>query len=320
MLLLHVTHQVINGTILCFDCFFCRRMESNVRVGDYAPLLDKSESESEEDAIFDMATADQNIELKMIKTLDRIPPPKKKRTGGITRTATLMHILKGNIGTGLLALPLAVKHAGLIGGPIGLFIVAVMAVHSMHLLSNNAAILSNRYKTSNLDYAQCLNLAVRHGSIRCLQPFHNAFQKTVNIFIFITQLGFCCIYFVFMAENIRQVMEFAELSWIPHERIMTVTLLLPVLILSMVRSLKHLAPFSMIANACVGASVVTIFYFCSEYLAHNPSPIPQLPLFATLSQLPTAFGSMVFSYEGIAVVLPLSGIEKYKSSILQLSV
>lgn len=175
----------------------------------------------------------------------------------------------------------------------------------MHLLATNAAILSARYKKTNLDYAQCLNLAVRHGSIRCLQPFHDAFQRTVNVFIFITQLGFCCIYFVFMAENIRQVMEFYDFEWIPHERVTTLLLLIPVLLLSMVRSLNVLAPFSMLANVSVAASVVVIFYFCSEFLAHNPSPIPSLPLFASLSQLPTAFGSMVFSYEGIAVVLPL---------------
>ena len=101
-------------------------MESNVRIGDYAPLLDKSESDESETEIFD-ATLDHAVELKRItKPTNRIPPPKKEKKDGISKMETLMHILKGNIGTGLLALPLAVRHAGLIGGPIGLCLVSLM--------------------------------------------------------------------------------------------------------------------------------------------------------------------------------------------------
>ena len=74
----------------------------------------------------------------------------------------------------------------------------------MHLLSENAAALSARHGATTIDYAGALGLAVRHGSIRSLQPYHRGANRAVNCFIFITQFGFCCVYFVFLAENAVQ--------------------------------------------------------------------------------------------------------------------
>lgn len=47
---------------------------------------------------------------------------------------TLIHLIKGNIGTGILAMPDGLKNSGLYTG-IGLLpIVAVICIHCMHIL------------------------------------------------------------------------------------------------------------------------------------------------------------------------------------------
>jgi len=47
---------------------------------------------------------------------------------------TIIHILKGNIGIGVLTLPRAIRNSGLIGGIIGLSVIAAICIYGMHLL------------------------------------------------------------------------------------------------------------------------------------------------------------------------------------------
>jgi len=54
---------------------------------------------------------------------------------------TMIHLLKGNIGVGILAMPNAFSHAGLAIGGFGTLLMGVICTHCMHML-----VSENRFK------------------------------------------------------------------------------------------------------------------------------------------------------------------------------
>ncbi|CAH1267615.1 SLC36A1 [Branchiostoma lanceolatum] len=80
----------------------------------------------------------------------------------------LVHLLKGNIGTGLLSLPVAVKNAGVIVGPVGLVVMAIICVYCMHMLVNCSHKLCRNVRPDS-DAPGVLNFVrLQHSSPFCL--------------------------------------------------------------------------------------------------------------------------------------------------------
>merc|ERR1712168_688138 len=71
----------------------------------------------------------------------------------ISNTDVVIHLLKGNIGTGILAMPDAIKNSGLVVGNIGLVLMATICVHCMHILVNCSQELCRRTNVKFLTYS-----------------------------------------------------------------------------------------------------------------------------------------------------------------------
>ncbi|XP_043114674.1 proton-coupled amino acid transporter 4-like isoform X2 [Puntigrus tetrazona] len=162
------------------------------------------------------------------------------------------------------------------------------------------------------------------SSSQCLRRGAHFGRHLVNFFLVLTQLGFCSVYFVFLAENIKQVMEGTHVNSSAETpllysnsseegaaspatpsgldlRLYMVFLLPFIIVLTFIRDLRNMAALSAVANLCMAVSLVLIF----TYILNDVSDPRRLPYASTWRKFPFFFGTAIFAFEGIGVVLPL---------------
>lgn len=231
-------------------------------------------------------------------------------SGKTTNTECLMHLLKGMLGTGILVMPVAYRNGGLWLSLAVVLTIGFICTHCMHILVLSSTELCQRTQVKHLDYASVMEkaFATRHD---WLKKWSSGSRYLVNGFLIITQFGFCCVYTVFIAENVKQVVEHSGLVSIDTKLyiVMVSAILVPYV---MVKSLKTLVPFSSFANVLnfVGLTLVIV------NLVQGLPDTKVRPSIAELKTMPLFFGQAIFSFEGIGLVLPLHGKMKDKAAFL----
>ncbi|XP_023568931.1 proton-coupled amino acid transporter 2 isoform X2 [Octodon degus] len=268
-------------------------------------------------------------------TLDAMPPPQgtKKlqnkgssfsggspsealgleKTKGITGFQTLVHLVKGNMGTGILGLPLAVKNAGILMGPLSLLVMGFVAGHCMHVLVRCAQRFCRRLNKPFMDYGETVMRALEASPSAWLQTRARWGRHLVSFFLVVTQLGFCCVYIVFLADNLKQVVEAANgttnnchsnetavLTPTMDSRLYMLAFLPVLVLLVLVRNLRVLTGFSLLANI----SMLVSLLITAQHIAQGIPDPSRLPLVASWKTYPLFFGTAIFSFESIGVVVP----------------
>ncbi|KAK2589151.1 hypothetical protein KPH14_001969 [Odynerus spinipes] len=213
---------------------------------------------------------------------------------------SLAHLLKSSLGTGILAMPNAIRNGGLIIGGLGTIIIGIICAHCVHILVRSSHVLCKRTKTPKMTYADTAYAAFLCGP-KPLRPWANASRIFVNTALCATYVGGACVYIGFIGTTIHQIAEHYSGPNTINKGSMMLTLIPAVVLLGQVRNLKYMVPFSMVANVSMMVGFTATLYF----IFRDIKPIDTVDLFSRPAQLPIFFATVVFAIEGIGVVMPV---------------
>lgn len=129
----------------------------------------------------------------------------------------------------------------------------------------------------------------------------------VDGFLIVYQLGICCVYIVFVARNIKELVDVWYKLEVEYYILM---LLLPLIALNCIRNLKLLAPFSTAANVITFVGIILIL----RYVLVGLPSLSERQLFGDIVEFPLFFGTTLFAIEAVGVVIALEGNMKTPKS------
>lgn len=224
---------------------------------------------------------------------------------------SFIHIIKGSLGTGIMAMPLAFRNGGLIFGTIGTVVICVLYAHFIHLLVRTSQKASKRSQVPMLGFSATAKDVLRNGppSVRFCTNYASGFIDSMMV---IDSFLTACLYIVFIAKSLRDVLHNQlQLDW--DTRVYIMLLLVPLLIIIQVRKLKHLVPFTAIAS-CLIISAIGIslyFIFSAKIELSTKSMWPEW------ANIPSFVSIVLFAISGINTVLPVENNMKHPKHFLR---
>ncbi|XP_017150812.1 glutamate transporter polyphemus-like [Drosophila miranda] len=216
----------------------------------------------------------------------------------ITNTGAFVSLLKSVIGTGILALPLAFSYTGWMCGAILLILTTIMLIHGITLLVMCMVESARRQKQGYCNYSDTMVFSFGEGPNWC-KYCAKAAGFLVDVVLSLSHYGVCVVYLVFVAVNLKQLAE--NFKFDVDLRIYIAIVGLCTIPLFLVRHLKYLVPFNMVANIVMYVGFFMIFY----YLFRGLPPITDRKFFNEPSNYPLFFGIVLFSVSSVGVMLAI---------------
>lgn len=137
-----------------------------------------------------------------------------------------------------------------------------------------------------------------------LSMYGERFRQLVLYSIAVSQMGFCCAYFIFVGTNLRDlVMILSSCRIVLPDWVFILFQILVYIPLAWVRRIKNFGLTALIADAFILLGLGYIFSYDIFSLSQN-GPKDIIP-WINLQSFPLFIGTAMFSFEGISLMLPI---------------
>ncbi|KAF6198995.1 hypothetical protein GE061_007018 [Apolygus lucorum] len=243
--------------------------------------------------------------------LDLYDPFEHRDKSHTTSTrGALTHLLKSSLGSGILAMPHAFLHGGLLFGAIGTIIVGFICTHCVQILVDCSQKLSARVKRPALGFEETAEIAFNSGpeQYRGFAKFARAFVKCS---LFATYYFGNTVYVVFVATSFQQVLE-NQFNFHIDIRFWILLVTIPLVPLGSIRTMRALVPLSITALVLImfGLSI-TLYYTFTDI-----PPLSQREMITHPKEWPLFFATVLFAMEGIGTVLPIENSMEHPQHFL----
>jgi len=203
---------------------------------------------------------------------------KKGDQNKATTIGAYFTFVNGFIGGGLLGLPYGFRMGGLIAGAIGLVVLALISNFTVRLL----AYCKTNYKDGKVIGSYADIGRVCFGRVGVIM---------VNSSIIMSQMGYCCVYLVFIGKNL------SSLTFLPSNihTFEVILVILPIVtLLVWLRDMKYLSPTSIVANVAVVLAVIAVIIYGFQNC--GIAPIKTYEPFLRISTFSIFYGIVAFAY------------------------
>lgn len=210
------------------------------------------------------------------------------------------HMVKGGMGTGIMAMPMAFKYGGLVLGLLGTPIAGLLCGHCVCLLVATAQHLYVRARVPSMTMDGVAFYAFRHGP-PAVRPWANVARRFVQLALFLTYFFTVISYSIFIGEAVEQLVSQWAGRGVMDSRVYIALIGLAVVPLCQVRLLRTLVPCSVMANVCIIVGFAITLY----YLVDVAPDMDKINMSPTLIGVPIFVSTALYSMEGIGTVMPV---------------
>ncbi|XP_017477885.1 PREDICTED: proton-coupled amino acid transporter-like protein CG1139 [Rhagoletis zephyria] len=251
-----------------------------------------------------------NLTEKVNRNNEYLPSDYRDQVHGQSTSGAFMHLLKGSLGFGLLAMPMAFANGGLLFSMIATLVIGVLCTHCVHILVKTSQDICKEYQIPALTFAETAERVFEKGP-KSLQSWSLFVRRFVDGGLMTTYFAAACVYMVFIATSFHDVINYdLGLDW--DVRIYIAMTVIPCLMIGQIRNLKLLVPFSTLANGFIVITFGIVLY----YMFSEPLEFSDKPLIAETTKIPLFFATVIFAMEGIGSVMPIENAMKKPQQFL----